>query len=66
MRYFQCFSSPFPVFIIISICAHSLGSVKHWSHSSQSIDGCTLTSTKIDIWDVFVVFMKLMRVSYET
>ena len=47
MRYFQCFSSPFPVFIIISICAHSHGSVKHWWHSSQSTDGCMLTSTKI-------------------
>ena len=47
MRYFQCFSSPFPVFIIISICEHWHGSVKHWWHSSQSIDGCMLTSTKI-------------------
>ena len=47
MRYFQCFSSSFPVFIIISICAHSHDSVKHWWQSSQSINGCMLTSTKI-------------------
>ena len=47
MRYFQCFSSPFPAFIIISICTHSHGSAKHWWHSSQSIDGYMLTSTKI-------------------
>ena len=46
-RYFQCFNSPFPVFIITSICVHSHGRVKHWWHSSQSIDGCMLTSTKI-------------------
>ena len=47
MIYFQCFSSPFPVFIIMSICAHSHGSVNHWWHSSQSINGYMVTSTKI-------------------
>ena len=47
MRYFQCFSPPFPAFIIISICTHSHGSAKHWWHSSQSIDRYMLTSTKI-------------------
>ena len=48
MRYFQCFSSPFPAFIIMSICTHSHGSAKHWLHSSLSIHGYMLTSTKIE------------------
>ena len=39
MRYFQCFSSPFLAFIIMSICTHSHGSAKHWLHSSLSIHG---------------------------
>ena len=32
MRYFQHFSSPFPAFIIISLCTHSHSSAKHWWH----------------------------------
>ena len=47
MRYFQCFSSPFSPVIIMSICTHSHGSAKHWWHSSPSIYGYMLTSTKI-------------------
>ena len=47
MRYFQCFSSPFPAFTIISICTNLHGSANHWWHSSQSINWCMLTSTKI-------------------
>ena len=47
MRYFQCFSSPFPAFIIMSISTHWHGGSKHWWHSSQSTDGYMLTSAKI-------------------
>ena len=65
IRYFQWFSSPCPVFIIISICAHSHGSVKHWWHSSQSINGYMVTSTKIWYLGSFVFFMKLKWVLYE-
>ena len=59
IRYFQWFSSPFPVFIIISICAHSHGSVKHWWHSSQSIDGYMVTSTKIWYLGSFCSFYEI-------
>ena len=48
MRYFQCFSSSFPAFIIMSICTHSHDSAKHWLHSSLSIHGYMLASTKIE------------------
>ena len=47
IRYFQWISSSCPVFIIISICAHSHGNVKHWWHSSESINGYMVTFTKI-------------------
>ena len=59
MRYFQWFSLPFPVFIIISMCAHSHGSVKHWWHSSQSIDGYMVTSTKIWYLGSFCSFYEI-------
>ena len=48
MRYFQYFSSPFPAFIIMSICTYSHGSAKHWLHSSLSIHWYILTSTKVE------------------
>ena len=47
MRFFQCFISPFPAFIIISICTHSHVNAKHWWHTSISIHRYILTSTKI-------------------
>ena len=62
MRYFQCFSSPFPAFIIMSICTHSHGSAKNWLHSSLSIHRYMLKSTKIEFWEVCVVLMKLILV----
>ena len=59
VRYFQWLSSPCPVFIIISICAHSHGRVKHWWHSSQSINGYMVTSTKIWYLGSFCSFYKI-------
>ena len=59
MRYFQWFSLPFPIFIIISMCAHSHGSVKHWWHSSQSIDEYMVTSTKIWYLGSFCSFYEI-------
>ena len=48
IRYFQCFSSSVPAFIIISICTHSHGSAKYLLHNSLSIHRYMLISTKIE------------------
>ena len=65
MRYFRWLSLPFHAFIIISMCAHLHGSVKHWWHSLQSINEYMVTSTKIWYLGSFCSFMKLQWVSYE-
>ena len=59
MRYFEWFNLPFHVFIIISMCAHSHGSVKQWWHSSQSIDGYMIISTKIWYFGSFCSFYEI-------
>ena len=63
-RYFQCFSSPFPAFIIISICTHSHGSANIGNIVHNLSMGICLHLQRYHIWEVFVVLMKLMWVWY--
>ena len=54
MRFFKCFSLPFPSFMTMLIGTQSHGSEKQWWHNSVSMHGYILTSTKRSFFGNFV------------
>ena len=63
---FQVFQLNFSFFHAMLISTQWHGSEKHWWHNSVSMHGYLLTSTKRSFWELCLVMIKFIWLSYKT